>query len=335
MLKFAIIGFGGLAKVHFNNVPAVMKAHPDIKLVALCDVDPKAFETQTATNLGSNDTKLDFTGLNIYYSAEELFEKEELDFVITAIPTHEHSRIAIMALNKGIHVFSEKPMARTLEQGREMTAAAKANGKVLMIGQCLRYWHEYQIAKEMIDSGKYGKVIRAAFWRLSAFPKWCWNDWYSKAEWSGGAILDLHVHDVDFISWAFGRPKSVKAATTSFKGEHDSVVTDYEYDGMTVTATGAWNLPTCFPFTMDYLIHFEKAVLEYKGGVLTLYPEEGEKETIATNGTDAYTNEIIDFVQCVKDNKWSDINNPDTAYQSIEMALAEKVSAFENRRVEL
>ena len=334
MLKFAIVGFGGLAKVHFKNVPTVLKAHPDAKLVALCDIDPKAFETQTETNLGGNSASLDFTGLNIYYSPEELFEKEELDFIVTAIPTHEHSRIAVMALNKGIHVFSEKPMARTLKQAQDMIDAAKKNGKVLMIGQCLRYWPEYQIAKKIIDGKEYGKVIRAAFWRLSSFPKWCWNDWYSNAEWSGGAILDLHVHDVDFINWAFGRPKSVSSSVTNFMGEHDSVVTDYEYDGVTVTATGAWNMPVGYPFTMDFLIHFEQAVLEYKAGVLTLY-KEGEKEVLTTDGTDAYANEVIDFVQCIKENRWSDINNPDTAYQSLEMALAEKISGDENRRVEL
>ena len=337
MLKFAIIGFGGLAKVHFNNIPIVSKTHPDIKLVALCDIDPKAFETQTETNLSATNISLDFTGLNIYYSAEELFEKEELDFVITAIPTHEHSRIAVMGLNKGVHVFSEKPMARTLEQGREMIEAAKANGKVLMIGQCVRYWDEYRIVKKFIDSGEYGKVLRAHYRRVGTFPKWCWNDWYQNAEWSGGAVLDLHVHDVDFISWAFGRPKSVKSIATSFKGEHDSVVTQYEYDDKTVTAVADWSMPVTFSFTMEYVVHFEKATVEYKGGVLTVYPEEGEKEIIPSNCdfNESYVNEIIDFIQCVKDNKWSCINNPETAYQSIEIALAEKTSAAENRIVKL
>ena len=335
MLKFAIVGFGGLAKCHYNNVPKVMEAHPDIKLVALCDIDPKAFESQTETNLGANETKLDFTGLNIYYSAEELLEKEELDFIITAIPTHEHSRIACMALNKGIHVFSEKPMARTLEQAKDMIEAAKKNNKVLMIGQCIRYWPEYAYAKKAVASGEYGKVLRADFWRLSCFPKWCWNEWYSKAEMSGGAILDLHVHDVDYISYVFGRPKSVTSKVTNFVGEHDSVVTAYEYDDKTVNATGDWSNPTSFPFTMDFYIHFEKAVLSFKAGVLTLYPENGDAQIITTDGTDAYVNEIVDFVTCVKENRWSDINNPETAYQSLEIALAEKTSGFENRTVEL
>ncbi|MBO5021692.1 MAG: Gfo/Idh/MocA family oxidoreductase, partial [Clostridia bacterium] len=298
-------------------------------------IEPKAFETQTETNLGANDTKLDFTGLNLYHSPEELFEKEELDFVISALPTYEHSRIAVMALNKGIHVFSEKPMARTLEQGREMIDAAKKNNKVLMIGQCLRYMHPYQIAKEYIDNGKYGKVVRADFYRLSMFPVWGWNNWYSNDDWSGGAVLDLHVHDVDFINWAFGRPKSVKTTVTNFKGKHDTVSTDYEYDGVTVTAMADWSLPDVYPFTRAFRIHFEQAVLELNSEGLILYTETGEKEVIATNGLSPYANEMIDFVQCIKENRWSTINNPDTAYQTIEIVLAEKISGDEKRSVNL
>ncbi len=335
MLKFAIVGFGGLAKLHYGNVEKVQKAHNDIKLVALCDVDPDAFKSQAELNIGSTNLNLDFTGLNIYNSAEELFEKEELDFIITAIPTFEHARIAVMALNKGIHVFSEKPMARTLDQAKEMIDAAKKNNKTLMIGQCVRYFPEYVYAKELMDEGKYGKVVRANFSRLSAFPQWCWQQWYSKEEWSGGAALDLHVHDVDFISYAFGRPKSVSSTVTNLEHTHDSIVTNYEYDDKTVVATGDWSLPTGFTFSAEFMIHFENAALELKDGVLTLYKNDKTKETITVEPKDGYVEEVVDFITCIKEGRWSTINNPDTAYQSLEIALAEKLSGDKKEKVVL
>ena len=134
MLNFAIIGFGGLGKVHFRNLKEVMKVEKDINLVGICDVEESAFTSQVKMNIGTENSNLDVTKYKFYKDAEEMFDKEQLDFVITALPTYLHAPIAIMAMERGIHVFSEKPMAVNVEQAQAMLDAAKKNkGKSLFL----------------------------------------------------------------------------------------------------------------------------------------------------------------------------------------------------------
>ena len=75
-MNFAIIGFGGLGKLHFRNVPEVAKRTGDIQLVAICDIDENAFKTETKTNLGGTDVGYDLSPYNLYSDVEELFERE-------------------------------------------------------------------------------------------------------------------------------------------------------------------------------------------------------------------------------------------------------------------
>ena len=175
MLKYAIIGFGGLGKVHFGQTKAVAEVVGDVQLVAICDVEESRFIKQTATNLDGGDADLDLSGYRFYTDVNELLEKEQLDFVITALPTYLHEKIAVMAMEHGIHVFSEKPMALNCEQAETMIHKAKENNVQLMIGHCLRFWPEYVYLKKAIDSQKYGRVLRAEFTRQCATPIWSWN----------------------------------------------------------------------------------------------------------------------------------------------------------------
>ena len=79
-----------------------------------------------------------------------------------------------------------------------------------MVAHCIRFWPEYLALKELVESGKYGKLTSAFFRRLSGLPKW--STWFPNPELSGGAILDLHIHDVDFIQFLLGLPKYVTPA---------------------------------------------------------------------------------------------------------------------------
>ena len=126
MMNFAIIGFGGLGKVHFRNVEKVNKVVGDIKLVAICDIEESAFTSTVRTNI-SADGGLDLSAYNLYTDLEEMLDKEKLDFVITALPTYVHEKVAVQVMERGIHVFSEKPMALNPEQAQNMLDTAKKN----------------------------------------------------------------------------------------------------------------------------------------------------------------------------------------------------------------
>ena len=118
MLNYAIVGLGGLGKVHFANANELSKIYSDVKLVAICDVNEETFTNKTATNLGEDNSERSFSAYNLYTDIKVMLEKEKLDFIISAVPSYLHEEIAIMAMEKGIHVFSEKPIALSLEQGK-------------------------------------------------------------------------------------------------------------------------------------------------------------------------------------------------------------------------
>lgn len=334
MMKFGIIGFGGLGKVHFGDLAEIKEKAGDVELVAICDIDESRFTAKTNTNLGEDTSTLDLSAYNLYTDIDEMLDKEELDFVITALPTFIHEQVAVKVMNKGINVFSEKPMALTLEQAQNMIDASEKNNVKLMIGQCLRYWPEYKILKEAIDTNKYGKVLFASFRRLSPLPKWSWEDWFLDETRSGGAALDLHVHDVDFINWAFGKPKAVTSKVINEKTKHDTVITSYDYDDKIVTCIGTWGLPEKAPFSAEYYVRFENAVLDAKGGVLSVYTDE-VNEKIEFAPENAYTNEVVDFIDCIRTNRKSTINPPESSKISVEIALAEKLSGDTKKKVEL
>ncbi len=334
MLNFAIIGFGGLGRLHFRDVEEFTELAGDLQLVAICDIEETAFTKEVKTNLDGESSTLDLSAYRLYQDVEELLEKEELDFIITALPTYIHEKVAVMEMEKGIHVFSEKPMAINLEQAERMLKAARENGVKLMIGQCLRYMPSYVALKKAIDSGEYGKVCRAEFTRMSARVDWSWQNWMQDMSKSGGAALDMHVHDVDFISWAFGKPKSVTAFSTSLVTENESMVTRYEYDGMLVTSKVDWEFPKGFPFTAEYLVRFEKATLVFKGGTLTLYTDNS-KEAVELSEDNAYSMEIVDFVDCIRKDRESNVNPPEASLETLKLALAEIESAKTGKSVVL
>ena len=326
MLQFAIIGFGGLGKLHFHNVAALQSRVKDVKLVAVCDVEKSAFYTETSTNLGKKQSDLSVQAYRLYTDAEVLLEKEKLDFVITALPTYLHEKISVLAMEKGIHVFSEKPMALSLEQADHMIQTARKNNVKLMIGQCLRYMPEYVALKELIDSKRYGKVVKADFFRYSATPEWSWQNWMKDERKSGGACLDLHVHDVDFIHWVFGLPRSVSSVGTHYKTKYESISTVYDYDNMLVTSNADWAMPAGYSLTKGFTVRFEKATAFMTPEGMKLYAENGKRSIPELSNKNCYLEEIVDFICCVQENRESEVNPPEESRESLRLALAERES---------
>ena len=176
MFRYAIIGFGGLGKKHFCNLIKLEEKRKDFTLAAICGTTEAEARKSVNLNLGTVDlSKIDFSHCHFYRDYKEMIETEKLDFIFSTVPTYLHKEIAVYALSKGIHVFSEKPMALTLADCEEMLLTARENNKYLMIGQCLRFHPAYKKVKEFIDSGAYGKVRSAYFERISQLPCWTWT----------------------------------------------------------------------------------------------------------------------------------------------------------------
>ena len=136
----------------------------DVKLVAVCDIRRDIAEAKA-----ENET--------VYDDIDQLLEQEQLDIVDICTPSYLHKEHSIKALTKGIHVLTEKPAALCAEDVYEMYRTAKEHRVKLMVAHVIRFMEPYQILKLLYQTEKYGKMLQGHFWRLSATPKWSWNNW--------------------------------------------------------------------------------------------------------------------------------------------------------------
>jgi len=335
MYQYAIIGFGGLGKLHLTNLIKLAEERGDIKLKAVCGADPAAFKANVKLNLGDVDiTALDFSDVGFYQDYKELIEKEKPDFILSTLPTYLHEEVAVYALERGIHVFSEKPMALTAEGCANMIETAKKYDRKLMIGQCLRFNPTMQKLKEYIDNETFGKIYRAEFYRYSQKPTWTWNDWILDPKYSGGCVLDMHIHDVDLINWMFGMPKAVRSAVTEKVVELEAIFTQYFYDDLLVTSAADWSLPQSFPFDCKCMLNFEKACVVVTNDGLTVYQDDKSfRPEIDT--TDHFLTEMRAFLGMVIDGKECAITSPESVRNSIGLALKEIEAAKTGKTIVL
>lgn len=334
-LRIGIVGLGFMGQVHYRVYGGLRNA----KVVAICDVDPKKRRGNWSAiggNIGdAGAAKTDLSGIRTTARLADLLGDDAIDVIDITTPTDLHADMAIAALRAGKHVICEKPMARTSADAKEMVVAAKkARGK-LFVGHCIRFWGEYAKARQIVRTGQYGKVISAIFQRVSPLPTWGHQNWLLKRARSGLAVLDLHIHDADYVLYLFGKPKAVRSSGGGSKGGRlDHVVTTYEYAGARIVmAEGAWEYPGTFPFSMSFRIAMEKATLRFDAGGLLLYPVEGRPKTIPVRNADGYVNELKHFVACIEANRGSDVVTPETALQSVQLIEAEVKSAEKGKPV--
>lgn len=330
MYKYAIIGFGGLGKLHLCNLLKLEKERGDFTLVALCGADPTTFKENVKLNLGDLDiSDIDFSACRFYQDYKEMLEKENLDFVLSTLPTYLHREVAEYALSKGVHVFSEKPMALTLDDCDSMLRIANISDKKLMIGHCLRFNPAFLKLKEYVDEKAFGAAYRAEFSRYSQTPLWTWNNWILDPQKSGGCPIDMHIHDVDLINWIFGMPNTVRSVTTERKSKLESIFTQYFYDRLFVTANADWSMTQTFPFEARCIVNFEKATVVINGEVITVYcDDESFSPTLSENNM--HYCEIEAFLKLALDGVPCNITSPESIRETVRLALAEIESANKN-----
>jgi predicted dehydrogenase len=129
-----------------------------------------------------------------------------------------------------------------------MIAAAQETSRTLMIAHVLRFWGEYVSLVEFVHAGKLGQPISAVATRLSQLPGWA--DWFLNPTLSGGAVLDLCVHDFDVLNWLFGAPKTVYARGKELKpGLWNDIHALIDYGGINGFVEGSEFMPSGYPFT--------------------------------------------------------------------------------------
>jgi predicted dehydrogenase len=294
MLQVGIAGVGGLGTMHLRTLLAM---NDKVNVAALADPieDRRAGAKLTSeTNLELEDnSELSVTDVRSYEDYSELCADTDLDVVFIATPSDLHAEAAVIAMENGKHVFTEKPMALNSDDCQRMIDAASTSGKTLMVGQCLRFFPEYMAAHDIMTSGDYGKPLAVTMNRYGGQP----GRWFAEIERSGGVNLDLHIHDIDAALWLWGKPDKATSRTMGVGSGSHSVLSQWEYtDGPVVQLEASWQAAR--GFQAEFRIMLESAVLRYRGGKLLLRTPDGEEE-VELSGPGGHAAEVHYFIDCV------------------------------------
>jgi len=335
-----IVGLGFMAAAH-------LKAYRQIdgyRIAAICNPSGRNLDGDFSKVFGSvageAPLKLDMSQVRAFGNFTDLLADESIRVIDICAPTHTHPELAIAALKAGKHVLCEKPLARTSHLARQIAeVAAKAEG-VFLPAMCLRFWREWAWLKAAITGGSYGRLLAARFRRLAEPPAWG-QKFFLDGKLSGGALLDLHIHDTDFVQFCFGRPRSV--FSTGFprvSGAIDHVVTQYQVEsGACISAEGSWAMMEGFGFNMGYVAVFEGATVEYDGArgddALKLFERGQLPRTLRVEGMDGYVGELRHLLECIGDRSRKRIVTAAEAVQAIEICEAEQRSVETGQRVDL
>lgn len=202
-LKIAVIGVGGISAVHLGGY----LKNPNVEVYAFCDIDE--------ARLKEKGEKYGVTRL--YTDVQKMLDElPELDAVSVCTWNNGHAPCTIAALNAGKHVLCEKPMAMNAKQAEEMIAAAKKNGKKLMIGFVRRFGNDAAVVKDFIKNGSVGEIYyaKATYLRRNGNPGGWFGD---KSRSGGGPLIDLGVHVIDLTRYLMGNPKPVSVYGATFR----------------------------------------------------------------------------------------------------------------------
>ncbi len=324
MLRIAILGSGFMGGTHARAFAAI----PDVQVVG---VSSRNVEKAAALAAEVNAKPFD--------DALALATHPDVDAVSITLPTHLHTEYAIAALNAGKHVLLEKPMALTLQECDAMIEAATRSGRIFMLAHVLRFWPEYIAVAELVQSGALGKPLSAMAWRHLTHP--AWSDWFNDATLSGGAVLDLHIHDLDALNWLFGAPKSIYArGQRGASGGYDHAMSIVDYGDVCAVAEGSSLMPAGYPFSMLLTVRCERGVVEYvlrAGGEQVDSVEAGQNsllvyrpgepvQTLACTPGDPYALEIEAFVRAAQTGIAPANGTPEQGRLAVQTALAARRS---------
>ena len=329
-LKVGIIGLGSMGSTHLDIYSKIK----EVEVIAIADsIQSRLDGSSKAEGNISGQAEGGVTGLSAikYLDGMELIENPDIDIVDICVGTDLHFTFVEAALSKGKHVLVEKPLARTYDEAKKIIQLAEQSSKYVMSAMCLRYWPAWVFLKEAIDSNAYGKCLSLNFKRQTSFPG---GAFYSDYNQCGGALLDLHVHDTDFVNYCLGLPEAV--FSQGYKGPSggiDHIATHYIYNqsdlSPLVSSEGSWTMQEGYGFNMSYTANFENGTLSYlleQDETLKLFRSGSEPESINLQEGMGYEFEIRTFVDEILSGNSTNLDLLRQASESVAIIEAEKTS---------
>lgn len=231
MIRAALIGLGKMGLSHLS----IINAHPDIDLVAVCDMSDYVLEVVSK-----------YSGIKPYSDYRKLLTSESLDAVFVATPSRYHGEIVRMALDANLHVFCEKPFCLDPADSLSLAEIAESRGLVNQVGYHYRHVAVFDQLKRLIDDRTLGKLhhIRVeAYGPVVLRPKG--STWRTQKVEGGGCLWDYACHGIDLANFLVGAPQSVGGAVVNrlFSADvDDEVYASFFYDdGMTGHVAANWS----------------------------------------------------------------------------------------------
>jgi UDP-N-acetylglucosamine 3-dehydrogenase len=318
-MHIGLLGTGEMGKTHGH----IYKNFPDVTLAGIVGRD-RAKVTEVAGSLGTQ----------AYTDPFDLIRRQEIDAIDVCYPSTLHREYVIAALDSGKHVFCETPLAYTIEDAQAMLEAAERNKRILMVALFDRFHSQYRHIGELIKSGQLGK-IKTVFANRRSPSYWASDD----------IVVNLMLHDFDYLYWLLGKPKGVVGlGTSTAEGINEHVNVLMEYDGISALVEGSTIMPISFPFSTSLRIVGEKGAVELhwhwgpNGPIhdVMLYPSEGEPEKLIIPDYVPYEAECRYFVDCLKGKADPHLLGIESARDSLKIAVAARESFRQNgRRIEV
>jgi UDP-N-acetylglucosamine 3-dehydrogenase len=286
LLTIGLVGLGGMGKTHARHYKNV----PGCRLAVAYDEIPERLQS--------------FAG-EFGVPGAESFDAllERVDAVDICTPTPTHLALATGALQVGKHVLCEKPICRTVEQCQELKQIVDSSGKIFMPAHVVRFFPEFARATKLIADGGIGVPAAVRTRRGGPFPTWA-GAWFADFDQSGGVLLDLMLHDFDWLRWTFGEVERVYA-----KGLLDRKMPQCDYalvtlkfvSGVVGHVEGTWCDPAGSRVTFE--VCGDAGMIEYdnrktKNLQTTIAGGSPQKESPLHPMDDPYRTELAHFVDC-------------------------------------
>ena len=310
-MKVGVVGAGFIGAIHLSAYANM----PEVEVVGVADGLPEIAARGAAV-----------VGARAYSSYEDLVSAEEVEVVDVCLPTTYHRELALKAARDGKHVILEKPIARNLEDAGAILEAFHGNSKRLFVGHVLRFFPECMKIKQMIDAGELGTVGVARTSRRSPFLTG-WNDWYADWRMSGGVLVDLVIHDFDFLRWSLGEVERVYAKGVmgrEYNRLDYALVTLRFESGAIAHIEGQWGYPGPFNYSIEVagsraLVAIDSTdppPVQLLGG--TTGP--GDSPDVVT-GKSPFQTELEHFIRCIATGEEPVVDARD-AYEALRIGIA-------------
>jgi len=228
---------------------------------------------------------------------QTLIASSDVEGIDICLPTPMHPWVAIAALEAGKHVICEKPLALNLSECSRILNATRNSGRIFMVAHVVRFIPAYRMLAQAIRDDHFGPLHSIHFKRWSAVP--AWSDWLARPAESGGAILDLLIHDFDQSIWLLGMPSRVSAIPME---SENTVRCLMQYDASasrpacTIEIEGGW-FSDERPFAMSFHAHFSQADLIYCDNQLTVR-SGSYSAPVPLTPVDPYAEQLRYFLSC-------------------------------------